>query len=622
MLTKARLAIILVLMLFTLLGTSSGAGAAESPLEEFTHSDPLGLIANYHITSHLGLTPDSFEVWACNLPDGELDLKAAMVVSFLQREVAPFLSWLSDRQYQVAFSVGGTVYSSTDQDCFDTVDSQSPGDSRGSLVFLNNDGALWSGGGVGGVGRLCFLSDVYLCEESFPSNERQAILYTMVDLEEEGYEIAPETLETGISSKKALHTLGVTRTIVHEIGHTIAFPHSFTGSFSDPDVNEYNNPMDVMSGGTRAQFTFTTGSGSGSTSLSRGVLSGTLAINRYAAGWIPPERVDIYKGGVAEHYLAIPGAEGTQMAVIPLDTSGVFLTLGARMQRGYDAFLPKEGVEVYSVDQRHTACKSPFGGACWGLERRTQPFPAIPLDDTAHVLEVNETLELDNGVTISVTQQHSHGYTVEIDDGIPVDTTRFSDVPAEHLAADAIRWAYENNITVGIGGGRFGIGQTLTREETVTFLCRTYQPDQCQNPDLQASDTFSDLPVDHWANSSIGWAVNLGITTGVGSNQFGVGQELTREQMITFLHRASPSATTSAGYEFFSDLPQDADLWYQAPIAWAYLEGITSGVSERTFGLGTVLSREEAVLFLCRARAPDICPPSQTPLPSTTIPIG
>ncbi len=63
--------------------------------------------------------------------------------------------------------------------------------------------------------------------------------------------------------------------------------------------------------------------------------------------------------------------------------------------------------------------------------------------------------------------------------------------------------------------------------------------------------------------------------------------------MVTFLYRAAPSAsTTSASHQFFTDLPQDAHLWYQAPIRWAYLEGITGGVSEGEFGLGTVLSRE------------------------------
>ena len=38
----------------------------------------------------------------------------------------------------------------------------------------------------------------------------------------------------------------------------------------------------------------------------------------------------------------------------------------------------------------------------------------------------------------------------------------FEDVPEGHVAEAAIRWAAESGVTVGVGGNRFGIGETLT----------------------------------------------------------------------------------------------------------------------------------------------------------------
>ena len=613
---RTRLATSLLVVLCALLGLGNWAAAVEPTLEELTESDPLGLIANYHIGSPFGLTPDSFGVWACNLSDGDFDLEAAEAASFLQREVVPFLSWLSDGQYQVTFSAAGTIHGihgDPERECMETVYGESSGEYRGVVVFLNYDAFPGRVGGSGFGPLTCFSTEVHPCGDSYPLNNREVMVFAMVNPEDEQPQRVVEVLEEGIISWQAAAALSVITTVAHEIGHVLTFPHSYTGSSHDPDRNEYNNPMDLMSGGPAKVLTGTDGI---PTAIQ--VPIGTLAINRYEAGWIPPEQVDIYQGGASTHLLAIPGSEGTQMLAIPLQP-GVFLTLGARMKKGFDSYVPKEGVEVYMIDQRPDACRYPLYGSCWHVSQRNAPFPAVPGDSLAHVLSVNDLLELDSGVIISVTRRHSNGYTVEINNPNEV----FSDVPPDHWAARAIRWAFENRITVGVGDGKFGLGQTLNREQLVTFLCRAYQPGECQNQDHQGSDRFSDVPVNHWANSSIEWAQTLGITTGVGNNEFGLGQILTREQMVTFLHRAelSPS-TTSAGHQFYNDLPTDADLWYQAPIGWAYREGITGGVAPGEFGLGAALSREEAVLFLCRARAPDICPPSQTPISSTVVPAG
>ena len=191
----------------------------------------------------------------------------------------------------------------------------------------------------------------------------------------------------------------------------------------------------------------------------------------------------------------------------------------------------------------------------------------------------------------------------------------FEDVPEGHIAQPAIEWAVSNGITVGVGNNRFGMGETLTRYQMVTFLCRAFSRDSCRSGS-QGSDKFDDVPGDHWANYAIGWAVNRAITSGVSATEFGGSRPLTREQMITFLYRAKGSLTGgSKGTDIYEDVPNDRSQWANVPIGWAFDQGITGGIAPGTFGFETTLAREEMVLFLCRAVAPEICVPSQAPIP-------
>ena len=195
----------------------------------------------------------------------------------------------------------------------------------------------------------------------------------------------------------------------------------------------------------------------------------------------------------------------------------------------------------------------------------------------------------------------------------------FEDVPEGHVAESAIGWAAENGITVGVGDNRFGVGETLSRYEMVTFLCRAFDPGHCRSG-VRGSDRFDDVPSGHWADYSVGWAANGGITSGVSATEFGGSQTLTREQMITLLYRAEGSPTGgSRGSDVFQDVPDNQSHWANLPIGWAYQQGVTGGIAEGVFGFGTNVSREETVLFLCRTVAPGICPPSQDPLASSVV---
>ena len=51
----------------------------------------------------------------------------------------------------------------------------------------------------------------------------------------------------------------------------------------------------------------------------------------------------------------------------------------------------------------------------------------------------------------------------------------FGDVSSGDWFCKAILWAYENGITKGVGNGLFGVNNTCTRAQIITFLNKAYQ---------------------------------------------------------------------------------------------------------------------------------------------------
>lgn len=48
----------------------------------------------------------------------------------------------------------------------------------------------------------------------------------------------------------------------------------------------------------------------------------------------------------------------------------------------------------------------------------------------------------------------------------------FSDVPAGLYYTEAVNWLYEQRITTGVGGNRYGPDDYVTRAQMATFLWR------------------------------------------------------------------------------------------------------------------------------------------------------
>ena len=115
----------------------------------------------------------------------------------------------------------------------------------------------------------------------------------------------------------------------------------------------------------------------------------------------------------------------------------------------------------------------------------------------------------------------------------------FDDVPAGHWADVPIGWAVQNDITRGVGAGRFGLEDIVNRAQIVTFLYRTVNHFRgaSEDPPQNGSSLFGDVPAGHWAAGPIGWAVSKGLIEGVDDGVFGLQSTVPRSEIVALLHR-------------------------------------------------------------------------------------
>ncbi len=109
----------------------------------------------------------------------------------------------------------------------------------------------------------------------------------------------------------------------------------------------------------------------------------------------------------------------------------------------------------------------------------------------------------------------------------------FSDVSDTAWYADAVSYLAAREITSGSTKTTFSPNATLTRGQFITLVMRAYGIE----PDENTADNFSDAGNTYYTGY-LAAAKRLGMTNGVGYNQFAPKQAVSRQQMFTLLYNA------------------------------------------------------------------------------------
>ncbi len=117
-------------------------------------------------------------------------------------------------------------------------------------------------------------------------------------------------------------------------------------------------------------------------------------------------------------------------------------------------------------------------------------------------------------------------------------------------------------------------------------------------PIVSFAESYSDVPVDHWAYRQIQKASEEGFMSGMGDGTFGLGQKVTKAQFVSMVVRLF--GWDKIDYQFSSiNDNQDSSQWYYSDVETAAYNGaIESG---GYFNPNSNITREEMAVILIKA---------------------
>ena len=210
--------------------------------------------------------------------------------------------------------------------------------------------------------------------------------------------------------------------------------------------------------------------------------------------------------------------------------------------------------------------------------------------------------------TVTFTLTYFSNYVLTYDETLPgacardddCPMTPFTDLDKSSWYHDGVHWALENSVMNGVGNNKFDPNGTTSRAMIVTMLYRMEG-----EPEITAENPFNDVKADTWYTDAVIWAAENEIVNGYGGGKFGPEDDLTREQLVTILHRYAnyKGIDTSEGemkpLKDFDDTRYISD-WAVKAFRWAVDAGIINGVGNRKISPKTDASRAQVATMLMR----------------------
>ena len=189
-------------------------------------------------------------------------------------------------------------------------------------------------------------------------------------------------------------------------------------------------------------------------------------------------------------------------------------------------------------------------------------------DGTEELLK--DSIPTENGIQLTVND----GATVKI-----VDNSKDFIDTQDHWAKDAIDFVSARGLVNGMTDTIYAPNNSTTRAQLWTILARQ------NDANLSGGNT--------WYESAQNWAKDKGVSDGANPNA-----AINRAQMVTMLWRAA-GQPVAGGAASFTDV--SADSYYAGAVSWAVENGITTGVGNGHFDPTGTCTRAQIAAFLARS---------------------
>ena len=327
----------------------------------------------------------------------------------------------------------------------------------------------------------------------------------------------------------------------------------------NPDTYTIKTGAFTLKNPTKSGYTFTGWSGTGldgENNMTVTIPKGSTGERRYTAHW---RYNGGSSGGSSSYPITVPSkTENGTVTVSPKNASaGSTVTITVKPDSGYVletiSVTDKNGNDLKLTDK--------------GNGKYTFTMPASKVEIKVTFMEDNSVLNF------------------------------FYDVPNDAYYYEAVKWAAENGITGGIGSSLFAPNQPCTRAQIVTFLWRA-----AGSPVVNYLMPFTDVDEGAYYAEAVRWAASTGIVTGLTETTFGTNGVCTRAQAAAMIYRCAQAQGKGFTGAWMFHLPfTDVPEWAYESVAWCYMNGVTTGMSETSFAPDNDCTRAQIVTFLWRA---------------------
>ena len=178
----------------------------------------------------------------------------------------------------------------------------------------------------------------------------------------------------------------------------------------------------------------------------------------------------------------------------------------------------------------------------------------------------------------------------------PTNTSKNSRITVYNTEAAVPALFTDNHYAYIVGGpdGTVRPNDSMTRAGVATIFFRLLK-DSVRDANLLTSNTYTDVPGGHWANTAISTMTGLDIVRGYDAAAFGPGDPITRAQFAAICARFDTGK--SNGSRTFSDIKGH---WAKAYIERAAELGWISGFQDGTFRPDAYITRAQAVTMINR----------------------
>jgi len=306
----------------------------------------------------------------------------------------------------------------------------------------------------------------------------------------------------------------------------------------------------------------------------------TVKVNGAATGTTVPVTNDMLNGQPITVKLPLPTVGGqlfTPKQIMHTSSDGsveYFINKDNGTMRGAKTFeIDKDGCAVFTITKFSTFVLS-------GEVTYVEPsyYSGSSSDPTYSVSTPSKT---EHGTVTVSPKNASKGdrvtVTVKPDSGYVLETLTVTDKNGNELT---LKDKGDGKYTFTMPAGKVEVKATFMEDNSMLNF-------------------FYDVPNNAYFYEAVKWAVENGITTGVGNDLFAPEQPCTRAQIVTFLWRAAGSPEPKGAASGMTDVVSGS--YYEKAVAWAIENGITTGTTTTTFSPDVTCTRAQAVTFLARA---------------------